>query len=103
MDVTPWLRPDAATSNARSFCHTYGRGENKHLMIPGWPCSWVVALESGRISWVAPLDAVRLRPGDDLAAVTASQLRDLVERLIAVGQWHPGTPRCGSWPTRATT
>uniref|UniRef100_UPI00061DCC7A NF041680 family putative transposase n=1 Tax=Kitasatospora aureofaciens TaxID=1894 RepID=UPI00061DCC7A len=92
VDVSPWLRPDAATSDARSFCHTYGRGENKHLMIPGWPYSWVVALESGRTSWVAPLDAVRLRPGDDLAAVTASQLRDLVERLIAAGQWRPGDP-----------
>ena len=25
VDVSPWLRPDAATSDARSFCHTYGR------------------------------------------------------------------------------
>ncbi len=62
VDVSPWLRPDAATSDARSFCHTYGRGESKHMMIPGWPYSWVVALEAGRTSWVAPLDAVRLRP-----------------------------------------
>lgn len=54
VDVSPWLRPDAATSDARSFCHTYGRGENKHLMIPGWPCSWIVALETGRSSWTAP-------------------------------------------------
>lgn len=92
VDVSPWLRPDAATSDARSFCHTYGRGENRHLMIPDWPYSWVVALESGRTSWVGPLDAIRLRPGDDLAAVTASHLRDLVERLIAAGQWHPGDP-----------
>ncbi len=29
VDVSPWLRPDAATSDARSFCHTYGRGENR--------------------------------------------------------------------------
>jgi hypothetical protein len=57
VDVSPWLRPDAATSDARSFCHTYGRGENKHLMIPGWPYSWIVALETGRTSWTAPLDA----------------------------------------------
>ncbi|MDH6628363.1 hypothetical protein M2271_006195 [Streptomyces sp. LBL] len=92
VDVSPWLRPDAATSDARSFCHTYGRGENKHLMIPGWPCSWIVALETGRSSWTAPLDAVRLRPGDDLAAVTADQVRDLVGRLITAGQWHEGDP-----------
>ncbi|WP_406085820.1 NF041680 family putative transposase [Kitasatospora purpeofusca] len=92
VDVSPWLRPDADTSDARSFCHTYGRGEARHQMIPGWPYSWVVALESGRTSWVAPLDAVRLRPGDDLAAVTAVQLRGLVERLVAAGQWSPGDP-----------
>ncbi|MFB7380373.1 NF041680 family putative transposase [Kitasatospora purpeofusca] len=92
VDVSPWLRPDADTSDARSFCHTYGRGEARHQMIPGWPYSWVVALESGRTSWVAPLDVVRLRPGDDLAAVTAAQLRDLVERLVAAGQWSPGDP-----------
>ncbi|MET7543023.1 NF041680 family putative transposase [Streptomyces sp. NPDC005507] len=92
VDVSPWLRPDAATSDARSFCHTYGRGENKHLMIPGWPCSWIVALETGRSSWTAPLDAVRLRPGDDLAAVTATQVRGLVERLITAGQWREGDP-----------
>jgi hypothetical protein len=92
VDVSPWLRPDAATSDARSFCHAYGRGENKHLMIPGWPSSWIVALETGRSSWTATLDAVRLRPGDDLAAVTADQVRDLVGRLITAGQWHEGDP-----------
>ncbi|MFF4161590.1 NF041680 family putative transposase [Streptomyces sp. NPDC001678] len=92
VDVSPWLRPDAATSDARSFCHTYGRGENKHLMIPGWLYSWIVALETGRSSWTAPLDAIRLRPGDDLAAVTADQVRDLVSRLISAGQWHEGDP-----------
>jgi hypothetical protein len=92
VDISPWVRPDAATSDERSFCHTYGRGENKHLMIPGWPYSWIVALESGRTSWCAPLDAVRLRPGDDLAAVTALQVRELVARLMAAGQWSGGDP-----------
>lgn len=47
VDVSPWLRPDAATSDARSFCHTYGRGANKHLMIPGWPYSWVAWNRAG--------------------------------------------------------
>ena len=31
-------------------------------MVPGWPYSVVVALESGRSSWTAQLDAVRLTP-----------------------------------------
>ncbi|MEV0192249.1 NF041680 family putative transposase [Kitasatospora purpeofusca] len=92
VDVSPWLRPDAATCPDRSFCHTYGRGDAKHQMIPGWPYSFVVALESGRTSWTAVLDAVRLEPGADLAAVTATQLRDVLVRLIAAEQWRAGDP-----------
>lgn len=40
----------------------------------------------------ALLDAVRLRPGADLAAITVAQLRAVVERLIAAGQWRHGDP-----------
>jgi hypothetical protein len=50
------------------------------------------ALERGRTSWTLPLDAVRLRPGDDLAAVTAAQVRDVVMRLAAAGHWKDGDP-----------
>ncbi len=92
VDVSPWLRPDAGTVPDRSFCHTYGRGGVKHQMMPGWPYSVVVALESGRTSWSAFLDAVRLAPGADLAAVTARQVREVVERLVTAGQWTEGDP-----------
>ncbi|MFI6803335.1 NF041680 family putative transposase [Streptosporangium canum] len=90
VDVSPWLRPDAATAPRRSFCHTYGRGKDKHVMIPGWPYSIVAALESGRTSWTALLDALRLEPGADVIAVTAVQLRQVVERLVKAGQWQDG-------------
>jgi hypothetical protein len=66
VDVSPWLRPDADTSSDRSFCHTFGRGLGKHQMVPGWPYSIVAALETGRTSWTALLDAIRLEPGADL-------------------------------------
>jgi hypothetical protein len=92
VDVSPWLRPDAATVPDRSFCHTYGRGENKHQMMPGWPYSIVAALETGRTSWTAILDAVRLVPGADLAAITTTQIRSVAERLITAGQWTEGDP-----------
>ena len=36
------------------------------------------------------LDAVRLGPTDDATAVTAAQLRDVVGRLLACGQWRRG-------------
>jgi hypothetical protein len=61
-------------------------------MIPGWPYSVVAALEPGRTSWTAPLDAVRLGPGDDETEVTAAQVRNVAERLIAAGHWHEHDP-----------
>ena len=92
MDVSPWLRPDAPTSADRLFCHVHGRGKGNAQMIPGWPYSFVAALETGRTSWTAVLDAVRLGPADDATAVTAAQLRDVVDRLITAGHWKPGDP-----------
>jgi hypothetical protein len=92
IDVSNWLRPDAATSPERLFCHTYGRGTGQAQMIPGWPYSFVAVLEPGRTSWTAILDAQRLGPDDEDTAVAAAQLRSVVEQLIAVGHWHEGDP-----------
>jgi hypothetical protein len=92
VDVTCWLRPEAHTSPERILCHTSGRGSDQHIGVPGWPYSMVVALEAGRSSWTAPLDAVRLAPGADLATVTAAQLRAVLQRLIDAGHWRPGDP-----------
>ena len=91
-DVSNWLRPDAETSPERLFCHCYARGKGNAQMIPGWPYSFVAALEPGRTSWTLPLDAVRLGPEDDATGVTAAQLRDVVTRIIAAGRWKPGAP-----------
>ncbi|HUL27625.1 MAG TPA: NF041680 family putative transposase [Streptosporangiaceae bacterium] len=92
VDVSNWLRPDAATSPERLFCHTYGRGKGQAQMIPGWPYSVVAALEPGRTSWTAVLDAVRLGPADNETDVTAAQVREVVTRLIAAGQHKEGDP-----------
>jgi hypothetical protein len=92
VDITCWLRPEAHTSAGRVLCHTYGRGKDTHQMVPGWPYSVVVALEAGRSSWTAPLDAVRLAPRDDAARVTATQLRRVVTSLIRAGHWRAGDP-----------
>jgi hypothetical protein len=62
VDVSPWLRSDAPTSADRLFCHVHGRAKNQSHLIPGWPYSFVAALEPGRTSWTAVLDAVRLGP-----------------------------------------
>ncbi|MGW2247333.1 transposase [Streptomyces hirsutus] len=93
VDVSHWLRPDAPTSGDRLFCHVYGRGDrSSDQLVPGWPYSFVAALETGRTSWVALLDAVRLGPADDATTVTAAQLRDFIDRLTSAGHWRPGAP-----------
>jgi hypothetical protein len=61
-------------------------------MIPGWPYSVVAALEPGRTSWTAVLDAVRLGPDDDETEVTAAQVREVVTRLTEARHWSEGDP-----------
>lgn len=92
VDVSNWLRPDANISPDRMFCHTYGRGRGSAPMIPGWPYSFVAALEQGRTSWTAVLNVVRLCPWDDAIAVTATQVREVFQRLYVAGQWQIGDP-----------
>src|SRR3954468_11696594 len=92
VDVSHWLRPDAATAPERSFCHVYGRGKSAAQLIPGWPYSFVAALEPGRTSWTAMLDVVRLGPLDDVTEVTAGQVRAVAARLCEAGQWVEGDP-----------
>jgi hypothetical protein len=105
-DVSNWLRPGAATSPGRLFCHVYGRGKGQAQMIPGWPYSVVAALEPGRTSWTAVLDAIRLGPGDDAAEVTATpgpggdHPADRRRALARGGSAHPGDLRCGYDPMR---
>jgi hypothetical protein len=77
VDVSNWLRPDAPTSPALLFRHVYGRsGRPSYQYAPGWPYSFIAAL-----------DAVRLGPADDATVVTATQLRDVAARLLSSGQW----------------
>jgi DDE superfamily endonuclease len=92
VDVSLWLRSDVPTSADRLFCHVYGRGKGQAQLIPGWPYSFVAALEPGRTSWTAMFDAVRLGPADDATTVTAGQLRAVITGLSAAGHWHEGDP-----------
>ena len=55
-DVSNWLRPDAATSPDRLFCHCYARGKGNAQMIPGWRTRWSWrwsrAAPRGRCRWM---------------------------------------------------
>nr|WP_323746042.1 transposase [Catenulispora pinisilvae] len=92
VDVWPWPRPDTNTSPDRCFCQAYGRGKDEHRTIPGWPYSFVAALETGPKSWTAIPDAIRLPPGAGVVAITAAQLREVVERLPAARHRTAGDP-----------
>jgi len=78
----------------RLFCHPYDRSRDQHLMIP----AAVLIRRRSRIGphFVVPAaDAVRLGPADDVAEVTAAQVRRVVEDLIAaaVARGRRGHPR----------
>ncbi|WP_323183051.1 NF041680 family putative transposase [Streptomyces sp. NBC_00078] len=92
VDVSPWLRSDAPCSAERLFCHVYGRAKTASQFIPGWPYSFVAVLEPGATSRTAVQDVARLGPADDATAITAAQLRGVVERLVTAGQWQTGDP-----------
>lgn len=92
VDVSNWLRPEAVTSEERGSCHVRNRGAGQALIIPGWPYSVVAALEAGRTSWTAVLDAHRITPADDVAELTATQVRRVVQRLIECGHWKNQDP-----------
>lgn len=63
VDVSPWLRSDAACSPDRLFCHIHGRSKEAPQIIPGWPYSVIAALTSDRTPWTAVLDSPpRARP-----------------------------------------
>jgi hypothetical protein len=92
VDVTPWPRPDEECSPQRAHAHRPCRCDGVRQTIPGWPYSFVAVLESGRSSWTALLDAVRLIPGQDATEVTATQVREVFARLAAAGQWRAEDP-----------
>ncbi|MFC4010714.1 transposase [Nonomuraea purpurea] len=65
----------------------YAHAKGTSQVIP-WPYSFVAALESGRTSWTAMLDAIRLGPEDEATAVTAARLREAAQRPLEAGQWR---------------
>src|SRR5206468_8448058 len=88
----PWGRPGAECSREGGFCHRRGRCGGDRPAVPGWDYWVAVALESGASSWTVPLDIVRISTEADATEVTATQIRELVERLDAAGQLRAGDP-----------
>ena len=92
IDIRAWPCPDAECSPERAHCHRPCRCDGRRQTIPGWPYSVAAALGPGRTCWTAPLDVRGIGTQEDVTEATAIQIRDLIERLIAAGQWVPTHP-----------
>ena len=90
IDVSPLPRPDARYVDGLSMVQLRGAGGDRFL--PGWPVSFLVGIGWGVSSWVDPVDAYRIEPGQDHAQVPVEQVRALVADLAATGRWTAGDP-----------
>ena len=89
-DTTSLPRPDAAYADGRTMVLSRRKGGD--VVLPGWNYSILVGVGWGDSSWVDPLDARRLRPGEDHTAVTLGQVRTLLADLAAAGRLPAGGP-----------
>jgi Transposase DDE domain len=81
VDVSVVARCDAETSPGRAYYHHPSRHSAGQPIVAGWAYSWVAQLGTARSSWTAPVDAVRLAPGERPEAVAIRQIQALAPRL----------------------
>jgi hypothetical protein len=83
VDVSVVARCDAETSPDRAFYHHPSRHSAGQPIVAGWAYSWVTQLGTERSSWTAPVDAVRLAPGERAEAVAIRQVTALAPQLAS--------------------
>jgi len=81
VDVSVWSRCDAEASPGRGYYYHPSRHSAGQPIVAGWAYQLVAGLSFERDSWVAPLDARRVRPEEDANDVAVEQVRDLLVRL----------------------
>ena len=80
-DVSPWPRCDAECSPGQSYLYHPSRHSAGQPIVAGWAYQIVARLGFERDSWVAPVDARRVKPEEDANEVAAEQIRELAGRL----------------------
>lgn len=90
IDVSPIPRPDARYVDALSMVQVRGAGGDR--FVSGWPVSVLVGLSWGACSWVDPVEARRVRPGQSHTQVLIEQVDALLGDLAASGRWRAGDP-----------
>ena len=88
VDVSPWPKCDAEASPERGYLYHPSRHSAGQPIVAGWAYQVVAQLGFVRDSWVAPVDARRVRPREDANEVAVEQVRELVGRLPR----HPEAP-----------
>jgi hypothetical protein len=81
VDVSVWSRCDAEASPGRGYYYHPSRHSAGQPIVAGWAYQLVAGLSFERNSWVAPLDARRLRPDEDANDVAVEQVRELLGRF----------------------
>ena len=79
VDVSVWPRCDAEASPERGYYHHPSRHSAGQPIVAGWAYQLVAQLGFERDSWVAPVDARRVRPAENTDETAAAQVRALVE------------------------
>jgi hypothetical protein len=81
VDVSVWPRCDAEASPERGYYYHPSRHSAGQPIVAGWAYQLVAELGFDRDSWVAPVDARRVRPEEDANEVAVEQVRALMQRL----------------------
>src|SRR5215204_252280 len=81
VDVSVWSRCDAEASPGRGYYYHPSRHSAGQPIVAGWAYQLVAELSFERDSWVAPLDARRLRPDEDANDVAVEQVREVLGRF----------------------
>ena len=80
VDVSVWSRCDAEASPGRGYYYHPSRHSAGQPIVAGWAYQLIAGLSFERDSWVAPTDARRVRPEEDVNEVAVAQVKDLLRR-----------------------
>ena len=81
VDASTWDRCDAECSPERGFYYSASKHSAGQPIVAGWNYQWICQLNWAYDSWTAPLDVMRIAPGQDPSAATAAQIRQMVGLL----------------------
>lgn len=81
VDASTWDRCDAECSPERGFYYSASKQSAGQPIVAGWSYQWVTGLDWAHDSWTAPVDALRIPPGEDTTSATIAQVRRLVGLL----------------------